>query len=424
MSKPIQSQPIQFKPVTSRLIRGLFAGAALLAMVVPASAEPKAEVIHWWTSGGESAAVKVFAEAYGKAGGTWIDTAVAGGENARSAAINRVVGGNPPTAMQFNTGKQFDDIVAQGLVNDVETVAARDGWRDFLPKPLLDAVSRDGRIYAIPVNVHGQNWVFTSTKAFEAAGVKPPQSLDELVPALDALKAAGITPIGHGGQPWQDGMMFNAILLAKGGQDLYRSIYADKDGEAVRSEAFRAVVDYYGSLRGYVDPGSPGRHWNDATGMLISGKAGVQFMGDWAKGEFKAAGLTAGEEFGCFVAGPDYMIGGDVFVLAKTDDPDQKAAQELLATTLLSPEAQVDFNLIKGSVPVRPDVDTARFDVCGQTGMERLKDEGRQIGNPEMLSSADLVGSTRDVITEFWNTPDMTTDDFVEGFVEALEIAG
>ncbi|WP_075214176.1 ABC transporter substrate-binding protein [Mongoliimonas terrestris] len=406
------------------LARTLLSGAALAALVSTAAAEPKAEVIHWWTSGGESAAVKVFADAFTKAGGTWVDSAVAGGENARSAAINRVIGGNPPTAMQFNTGKQFDDIVAQSLVNDVEDVATEGKWRDFLPKPLLDAVTRDGKIYAIPVNVHGQNWIFTSTKAFETAGVKAPTSLDELVPALDALKAAGITPIAHGGQPWQDGIMFNALLLAKGGQDLYRRVYAEKDAEAVRSDDFRAVAELYGTLRGYVDAGSPGRNWNDATAMLIQGTGGVQFMGDWAKGEVKAAGLTPGKEVGCFIPGNDYMIGGDVFVLARTDDPDQKAAQALLARTMLSPETQVGFSLIKGSVPVRPDVDTAAFDSCGQTGLGLLKDETRQIGNPEMLSSADLVGSVRDVITEYWNSPDMTTDAFVDQFVEALEVAG
>ena len=73
-------------------------------------------MIHWWTSGGESAAVKVFAEQFTKAGGTWMDTAIAGGANARTAAINRTVGGTPPTAMQFNTGKQFDELVENDLL--------------------------------------------------------------------------------------------------------------------------------------------------------------------------------------------------------------------------------------------------------------------------------------------------------------------
>ena len=104
-------------------LAGLFIGAILAN--APAHAEPlKAEVIHWWTSGGEAAAVKVFADAYNQAGGQWVDSAIAGGEAARTAGINRIVGGNPPTMMQFNTGKQLDELVKNGLLADLDAQAA------------------------------------------------------------------------------------------------------------------------------------------------------------------------------------------------------------------------------------------------------------------------------------------------------------
>ena len=95
------------------VLRALFASVSLVCLAAsPALAqETKAEVIHWWTSGGESAAVRVFADEFKKSGRDLQDSAVAGGANARTAAINRTVGGNPPTAMQFNTGKQFDELV-------------------------------------------------------------------------------------------------------------------------------------------------------------------------------------------------------------------------------------------------------------------------------------------------------------------------
>src|SRR6266567_5165838 len=125
---------------------------------MPANAEEmKAEVIHWWTSGGESAAVKVFAEQFAKAGGTWMDTAIAGGVNARTAAINRTVGGDPPTAMQFNTGKQFDDLVENDLLADVDAIAKSENWATVMPPAILAAVTRSGHAYAVPVDIHGQN---------------------------------------------------------------------------------------------------------------------------------------------------------------------------------------------------------------------------------------------------------------------------
>ena len=98
--------------------------AAALTAAGTAHAQ-KAEVIHWWTSGGESAAVKELADAYAKAGGTWVDQAVAGADNARAAAINRIAGGNPPTAAQFNTSKQYHDVIAAGQLNDIDAVAGQ-----------------------------------------------------------------------------------------------------------------------------------------------------------------------------------------------------------------------------------------------------------------------------------------------------------
>ena len=152
--------------------------ATVLSAVAPALAgaqEMQAEVIHWWTSGGESAAVKVFADQFENAGGTWIDNAVAGGENARTAGINRIVGGDPPTAMQFNTGLQFDEIVGNGFLRDLERPGReRAGWRDVLPEAIVQATNREGKFYAVPVNIHGQNWLWYNSKVLADAGVEPP----------------------------------------------------------------------------------------------------------------------------------------------------------------------------------------------------------------------------------------------------------
>src|SRR3954471_17008343 len=111
------------------------------------AAEMKAEVLHWWTSGGEAAAVRVLADQFRAAGGTWVDTAIAGGQNARTAGINRVVGGNPPTVMQFNTGKQFEELVANGLLRDLDAIAEAGKWRDVLPPALTEAATREGKFY-------------------------------------------------------------------------------------------------------------------------------------------------------------------------------------------------------------------------------------------------------------------------------------
>ena len=49
--------------------------AALATLVADRASAQDAQVMHWWTSGGESRAVAVFAKEYEKRGGKWIDGA-------------------------------------------------------------------------------------------------------------------------------------------------------------------------------------------------------------------------------------------------------------------------------------------------------------------------------------------------------------
>jgi glucose/mannose transport system substrate-binding protein len=387
--------------------------------------EMKAEVLHWWTSGGESAAVKVFADRFTAAGGTWVDTAIATGTAARTAGINRIVGGNPPTAMQFNTGKQFDELVANDLLGDLEDLAEEGKWRDVLPPAIVEATTRNGKFYAVPVNIHGINWLWYNKQVLADAGIAEPKTWPEVLAAAQKLEEKGLIGLAQGGQSWQERTLFNSVLVGEAGTDLFYQVYRDGDVEAVQSDEFKQVAELFHQLQTVVDPGSPGRNWNDATGLVITGKAGMQLMGDWAKGEFIAAGLTADKEYGCTVIGEGgYLMGGDVFVFPATEDAAVRAAQVKLATVMLDPETQIAFNTKKGSVPVRLDVDTSGMDYCARTGAAALKDPARQVPTTDYLISPDLSGALDDVITQYWNNPDMPVDEFVAKFTEAMHTAG
>ena len=371
------------------------------------AAGTKAEVIHWWTSGGESAAIKELANAYNAAGGEWVDSAVAGGEQARSTAINRMVGNNAPTAAQFNTSKQFYDLIEGDMLNNVDDVAAKGNWDTVLPTPIINTIKYKGHYFAVPVNIHNPAWIWYSKAAFAKAGVtSEPKTMDELFAALDKVKAAGLVPLALGGQAWQEKMMFDAIFAYVGGADLFLKVYRDRDVNAINTPEFKKVLTTFKRLHDYVDAGSPGRDWNVATGMLISGKAGVQIMGDWAKGEFLAANQTAGKEFGCFAGfGPKapYVVAGDVFIMPKSSNPEVIKAQQLLATVMVAPATQVAFNNKKGSIPIRTDVDASKMDICAQQGIAAMKDKSRQLPTSTMLVPTDVEGAMQDVVTNFWN---------------------
>jgi glucose/mannose transport system substrate-binding protein len=401
----------------TRLLAALLAGLGLAG----AAHAQKAEVIHWWTSGGEAAAIKEFANAYTKGGGTWVDTPIAGGggAQARTVMANRTMGGDPPTAAQYNYGKQYEEIIKEGLLNNLDDVAAKGNWDKLLPEKIRNAVKVDGHYYAVPVNLHNENWVWYNKAVLAKVGAKEPTNLDEMIVAMDKLKAAGVTPLALGGQGWQEGITFRGVLLAVGGQDLYLKTFKDKDAS---TPGLRKAVETFKKLKAYVDPGSPGRDWNLATGMVIEGKAGFQMMGDWAKGEFVNANKVAGKDYGCFMAGGPkmaYAIGGDVFVFPKTKSKDSEAAQKKMAELMISPALQVSFNNKKGSIPIRTDVDTSKMDICAQAGVQAVK-EGRLLQSDNELLSPDAKGAYEDVISKFWNT-DQSVDDAVKALAVALK---
>jgi glucose/mannose transport system substrate-binding protein len=155
------------------------------------------------------------------------------------------------------------------------------------------------------------------------------------------------------------------------------------------------------------------QNWNDATNMVITGKAAGQIMGDWAQGEFQVAGQVAGEDYTCLPGlGVNEVIqtGGDAFYFPKVDDPEITAAQAELAKVMLSPETQVAFNLKKGSLPVRGDVDLDAANDCMKKGLDILA-KGNVIQSPDQLMSADDLTQVNDIFVEFFNDPSITPED-------------
>jgi glucose/mannose transport system substrate-binding protein len=398
--------PLAFKHMLGKAITAaLLLAVASIAIAAPA---PRAEVMHWWTSGGESAAVRTLADAYRAAGGTWLDTAIAGSEQARAVALSRIAGGDPPTAALFNASRQFRELIDAGLLNNVDAVAERDHWAQFLPPSILDAVRVNGHYYAAPVSIHMPTWLWYSKSAFRRAGIaSEPRNFSELFAALDKLKAAGLIPLAHGGQAWQDNIVFRAVLANQGGADLYLHILRDRDPRAIASGEFRNVLLTFKRLHSYIDAGSPGRNWNDATSLLITGRAGVQIMGDWVKAEFANARQQAGRDYGCipgFGARSPYIVQGDAFVFPKSSDPQTLRAQQLLAGVVTSSAAQLAFSSRKGSIPIRGDIDAHTLDACAQLGVAIMKDRTRQLGNDESYLTPDQNGAMADVLTDYWNS--------------------
>lgn len=397
--------------------KALAAGVAALATVATIGNTANAtelEVTHWWTSGGEAAAVAEFAKAFDATGHTWVDGAIAGsGDIARATMVSRITGGDPMGATQFNHGRQAEELVEAGLMQDLTEIAEKEKWAEIIhPSNLLDGCTLDGKIYCVPVNIHSWQWLWVSHQAFADAGVDLPSNWSEFIAAAPALEKAGKVPLAMGGQSWQSDGAFNVMIVALAGPDIYEKVISEKDAEAAAGPEMATVFEAAAAAREY-SKNTKVQDWNMATNMVITGKAGGQIMGDWAQGEFQVANQVAGEDYSCLPGlGVNEIIstGGDAFYFPKLDDPEKTKAQLELASLMLSKEVQVNFNLKKGSLPVRGDVDLSAANDCMRKGLEILA-SGNILQDINQALSADTVGQLKDLMVEFWASSDISAED-------------
>jgi glucose/mannose transport system substrate-binding protein len=407
----------------SKTLKSLLVGTALTAASTATAIE--LEITHWWTSGGEAVAVSKFAEAWNATGNTWVDGAIAGsGGTARPIIISRIIGGDPMAATQLNHGRQAQELIEAGLLLDLTDVAEAGGWADIVnPSSLLDACTLDGKIYCVPINIHSAQWIWLSHAAYENAGLEVPADWNEFVASAGDLEAAGTLPLAMGQQGWQQNIAFGAITLAVAGLDAWTAVNVGKDADVARGPEYTAAFEAVAASR-ELARGSNVQDWNQATNMVITGSAGGQIMGDWAHGEFAVAGQVEGEDYSCLPGlGLNSVLdtGGDAFYFPVNDDPEITAAQKELAALLISPEVQVSFNLAKGSLPVRGDIDMSSANGCMQKGLGILA-EGGVLPSADISFSQDTQLQIEDLMAQFWSG-DMSAADAQASYAQLIEDA-
>ena len=391
-----------------------------------ANAGPQAEVLHWWTSGGEAKSVAVLMEEFSANGGTWTDMPVAGGggDAAMTALRARVLSGNAPTAVQLK-GPAIQEWYEEGVLANINSVGQEQNWDALLPSAIADHMKCDGEYCAAPVNVHRVDWIWGNAEVLAKAGIEMPTSWAEFNAAAEKLQGMGITPLAHGGQAWQDATVFDAVALGIGGADFFRKAFVDLDEATLTSDTMVAVFDQMRTMRGYVDDNFSGRDWNLATAMVINGEAAFQIMGDWAKGEFVAAGKVPGKDFLCTsTPGGGYLYNVDSFAMFNVKGDDKVAGQNLLAELIMGQNFQKVFNLNKGSIPARLDVALDEFDYCAR---QSSYDMDVATGNGSLLPSyahgmalrGAQAGAITDTVTANFNS-DMSSADAVAALAKAV----
>lgn len=413
------------------IAKRLLATVAMVAgLGISSSHAADLEVTHWWTSGGESAAVAEFARLFNATGNRWVDSALAGsGTGANPVIISRILGGNPMGATQMNTGRDAEELIKAGLLTDLTDIAKEDGWYDFFAdKTLLKPCEYEGKIYCVPINIHSWHWLWLSPKAFEKAGLPVPKDWNEYAADFGKLREAGVVPFGLAAG-WPLNGIPQVLLAGVGGTDLWMKVYGDKDAATVRGPEFRKVAEAFAQIRDAVNPAEVVPQFADVANQIMQGTAAGNIHGDWIQGEFSLAGAVAGKDYDCIPGlGLNDRIegGGDAFYFPKLPegtDPAVIEAQKTLARLLVSKEAQLAFNLKKGSMPIRTDIDLSGANACMKKGLEILSSPDGLLPSGEVLLSSDTQQQLVDLNQEFFSDKSYALDDYIEAYAKIIEAA-
>lgn len=313
------------------------------------------QVLHWWTSRSEAAAVQVLANALMQEQVAWLDVAIPGaaGFGAGKILKNRVLTGNGPDAAQLN-GVTLSEWAAMGLLQRLDMVAARGHWLDRLYPAVWRLISHQRHVIAVPLGIHRINTLFYNKALFARLGLTVPQTWAEFGLVAAKFRQAGVTALAQSSEPWQVTTLFESLLLAHGGPEYFRALFVSKDPLAYADPRLLRALLHLRALKQWMPQPLPDESWQDSVHRIGTGNAAMHIGGDWGKGELNAMGYATNDKFAT-LAVPEtanwHLHCIDTLGMLKGDGV-RRPAQEKLATLALQPVWQVRYAQAKGSIPV------------------------------------------------------------------------
>jgi len=183
-------------------------------------------------------------------------------------------------------GGSIKPFVDAGLLMPLDDMIAKDpGLKaNFLPS-VFDTAVVDGKAYGVPMRGTQPVLLFSNTKVLADAGVAAPKTFDELLAAVQTLKAKGVTPIAlGGGDQWPTLMWFEYLYDRVAGPELFQKALGG-DKAAWASEDSRKAL---GMIKQLIDAGAFGTNFDSvkftdggSPALLARGKAAFELMGSW-----------------------------------------------------------------------------------------------------------------------------------------------
>jgi glucose/mannose transport system substrate-binding protein len=412
------------------MLRKTLAGLTAALMLGAAASAINAEeliVYHGWSTKAEVAALNVLQEALNAKGHTWKDLAIPHNSGVNVSLVNLVTGGEPPNAFVNSDPGVFRDLDGLGLSRDLTAFYDEIGaTQNFFPI-IRELSSVDGKMVKIPLFMHIDGMVYWNKEVAAKAGVDPAawKSVDEMIADFDKVKAAGFVAAAVGGQAFQVGYLFHAMLAATAGPDIYNRMYRDPvDPTVFDTPEVRKAIEIVRVFSQQATPEAENRPWNETTNTVIAGQALFHIMGDWMKGEWIAAGKVPGVDFGCAVIPGTKAVSvtSDAMgVLGGQPDNIDKAELDLVAA-FVDPVVSAKANQQKGSTSPRADASTDFQDACNKAAMDALNVPNGQVANPFNITNTDWHNAIWTVMYDFWSDDSLTADDVIAGLKEQYDV--
>ena len=416
-----------------KIIKSLLAIAAATTMLAGlAVAQPKTLMLHQWATGSDAASIAKLGEMFEAKGGKWEQNAIAG-HTANTLAKLRadVLSGNAPAAVQLK-GPEIAEWNETGKTANLDELAAAEGWEKVVAPELFPVMKPKGSWVAAPMNIHRINWIWGSVPAMKAAGVDAlPKTWADFNAACEKAIAAKKICLAHYSADWTDSTTFEVVVYGID-KDLFQKAFVEGDTAAMRSPGMvKAFEQMRLMVTKYMDPGIVGRDYDTASNLMANGDALFHIMGDWQVGVLKAVGKEHGKDYVCGQAPtdwgkPGFILNSDSVVFFQQTDPEYIEGQKLLASTILSPEFQTVFNITKGSIPARLDVDLSKgFNPCQQLAQADLAASikaGTLVRSMahNMTVLQKYRGAMMETITEFVNS-DISAADAANAMADAID---
>lgn len=387
------------------------------------------EFQHWWTSGGESAALEVLLSHLEEHDIEVDASPIEGGGGNSSLMVlqARALAGNTPHLAQIE-GASIKAWGAIGILHSIDSIAQKQQWETTLiPLAKKFNKTQDGYV-ALPITLHKMNWLWSNQSLLSQLDLKVPSSWEQLISTMQVAKSRGITPLAIGKQPWQIAQLFEHISIATGGAEFYRQALVELNPVALKSPEMEKTVQHFRKLSSVTGYSLPDKHWDELTNMLVNDQALFQIGGDWILGELLYRGIKVPDKIHCsptpgtekvFVYNMD-----SIMFMDRWDFPQSQALQ--LAEILSQPSFQKVFNMRKGAIPVHSNISLEGFNQCQIDSSRYLKEAiAANTAVPSMIDSMAINPIKQNAITNelfrFFINPNLDENLLIKRLVAIAE---